>query len=145
MSPEAMNTCALATLQPQPTGTQNRICMTKLICCFPWIPQPGVQRREFSQCSCGNTEHSCNERNQHLLPVNMVSRLASSLQLSPGTTYSQVKVSSYIAHYPILRIARNAPWQTCSIIHHLDFSRMHPTRLQLMPVDYSYTGICHCL
>ena len=40
------------------------------------------------------------------------------------------KISSYIAQYPILRIAQSAytllPWQTCSIRHHLNFSGKHP-------------------
>ena len=42
------------------------------------------------------------------------------------------KVSSYNGHYPL-------HWQKCSIEHHIGFSGKHPSTLQLIREDYSYT------
>ena len=61
----------------------------------------------------------------------------------------KVKVSSYIAQYQIIKIARSAlhftPWQTHSFIFHLNFSGKRPAMQQLMHKDYSYTNIHHSL
>ena len=45
--------------------------------------------------------------------------------------YKKVMVSSYVAQYPVLRIAQSAvhfnPWQICSIEFHFDFYVKHAT------------------
>ena len=57
-----------------------------------------------------------------------------------------LKVSSYIAQYPIFRIAQASkcflhftPWQTCSNKHHLIFSGKHSVTRQFCE-DCSYTN-----
>ena len=59
------------------------------------------------------------------------------------------KVNSYIAQYPILRIAQSAllftPWQTSYIKHYLSFPGKHSAMQQLVHKEYLYTNIHHCL
>ena len=47
----------------------------------------------------------------------------------------KVNISSYIAQYPVLRIAVSVlhftSWQTCRYEHHLNFLGKHPAMLQL--------------
>ena len=51
-----------------------------------------------------------------------------------------IKVSSYIARYPVLRTAQSAlhftSWPTCSIQGHFNFSGKHSATLQLLRKDY---------
>ena len=61
----------------------------------------------------------------------------------------EVKISSYIAQYPVIMIVQSTlhvtPRQTCSIEHRLGFSRKLPATLQLMRENNSYTDIHHSL
>ena len=61
--------------------------------------------------------------------------------LTKVVLYTQEKVSSYMAQYPVLGIAESTflPWQTCSIKPQLiNFSAKLPAMLQLMREWCSY-------
>ena len=117
-------------------------------------PSPWVRVNPRPLLTPYYTQLQCNERpidQTQKLPARSVSLRSKCMRMTQQSTITfnisesvlvKVKVSSYTAQYPILRLKARytlLPWQTCSIRHHLNFYGKHPAMLQVMREGCSYT------
>ena len=111
--------------------------------CGPSIMTNDIHRTSGQECGPSMMTNDIHRTSgQECGPSMMTNDIHRTSGQECGPSIKKVKVSSYIAWYPVHRTAQSAlhftPWQTCSFQGHLNFCGKHSAVLQLHE-DYSFT------